>query len=168
MTSFSAKFLDDKHHEVQRKSHFAVSIEGIPAELAVHTRTANLLQKTFEVITTRHFNDVIKQAGARNFDEIQLELHDAIGPDVERAFHDWQEQIQDSKTGFMGYAINYKRSAKLIEYGINGEIRSVWQYEGVWPSVVNYGGMDKEMVDRKTISVTLTHDRGRLLAKSEQ
>ncbi len=167
-TSFNAKFLDAKHHEVQRKSHFMVSIEGIPAELAVHTRTANLLEKTFEVITTRHFNDQIKQAGARSFNDISLELHDAIGPDVERAFHDWQEQIQNSRTGFMGFAEDYKRSAKVTEYNINGEVRSVWQYEGVWPSVVSYGAMDKEMIDRKTISVTLSHDRARLLTKTEQ
>lgn len=167
-TSFNAKFLDARHHEVQKKSHFMVSIEGIPADLAVHTRTVNLLQKTFEVITTRHFNDLIKQAGARSFNDITLDLHDAIGPDVERAFHAWQEQIQDSITGHMGYAESYKRTAKLTEYNINGEVRSVWQYEGVWPSVVEYGSMDKEMVDRKTISVTLSHDRARLLAKSEQ
>lgn len=166
--TFNAKFLDARHHEVQRKSHFKISIEGIAEDIAVHTRTAALLERQFEVISTRFFNDIIKQAGARSFNDIPLELHDAIGPDVERAFHEWQDKIQNPVSGFMGFQDEYKRSAKITEYNINGEVRSVWQYEGVWPSAVNYGGMDREMLDKKTISVTLSYDRGRLLTKAEQ
>jgi hypothetical protein len=166
--TFNAKFLDARQHEVQRKSHFKISIEGIDEEIALHVRSANLLEKQFDVIATRFFNDLVKQAGARTFSDLSLELHDAIGPDVERAIHTWQEQIQDSVTGYMGYAEDYKRSAKVTEYSINGDVRSVWQYEGVWPSSVNYGGMDREDVTKKTVSVTLSYDRGRLLSTSEQ
>jgi len=165
--SFNAKFLDARQHEVQRQSHFKIAIEGFDEEFLLHIRTAALLEKSFQPIETRYFNDLVKQAGVRSFTDMPLDIHDAIGPDVERKLHAWQEQIMNSVTGYMGYAADYKRSAKITEYNINGEVRSVWQYEGVWPATINYGGLSREDVTKKSVSVTLSYDRGRLLSQAE-
>jgi hypothetical protein len=165
--TFNARFLDARQHEVQRQSHFKINIEGFDEEFLLHIRSANLVDKTFAEIETRFFNDLIKQAGTRSFTTLNIEIHDAIGPDVERQLHGWQEQIMDSTTGFMGYAQDYKRSAKITEYNINGEVRSVWQFEGVWPSNVKYGEMTREDITKKSISVTISYDRARLLSKTE-
>lgn len=165
--TFNARFLDARQNEVQRSSHFKIAIEGFSEEFLLHVRTSTLVSKTFTPIETRFFNDLVKQAGTRSFDELALEIHDAIGPDVERQLYQWQELIMSSTTGFMGYAADYKRSAKVTEYNINGEIRSVWQFEGVWPTNINYGTLTREDVAKKSISATLSYDRARLLAQNE-
>jgi hypothetical protein len=165
--TFNARFLDARQNEVQRTSHFKIAIEGFDEEFLLHVRTANLMDKSFQQIETPFFNDRVKQAGTRSFADMSVEVHDAIGPDVERRIHEWQEQIMNSNTGFMGYAADYKRSAKITEYNINGEIRSVYQYEGVWPMRVDYGSLSREDVNKKSVSMTLSYDRAKLLSISE-
>lgn len=165
--SFNARFLDARQHEVQRQSHFKIAIDGFSEEFTLHVRTSSLVSKTFTPIETRFFNDMIKQAGSRTFDDLALQIHDAIGPDVERKLHEWQDQIMNSVTGFMGYAADYKRTATITEYNINGTIRSVWEFEGVWPTNVNYGDLTREDVNKKSVSATLAYDRARLKSVSE-
>ena len=165
--TFTARFLDARQHEVQRQSHFKLVIEGFEEEFLLHIRSANGVEMSFQAIETKFFNDLIKQAGARSFGDMSIDIHDAIGPDVERKLHAWQQQIMDTKTGKMGYAADYKRTAKIVEYNINGEIRNVWQFEGVWPQNVNYGSFTREDVAKKSVSITLSYDRARLLLTSE-
>jgi hypothetical protein len=63
----------------------------------------------------------------------------------------------------MGYAEDYKRSAIVTEYGINGEIRSQWRYVGVWPSSINFGDLSRDDLTKKTIDMTLSYDKAYLL-----
>ena len=165
--TFNARFLDARQNEVQRTSHFKIAIEGFDEEFLLHVRSANLMDKSFQQIETRFFNDVVKQAGTRSFADMSVEIHDAIGPDVERRLYEWQETIMNSLTGFMGYADDYKRTAKVTEYNINGEIRNVFEFQGVWPMRIDYGSMSREDVNKKSVSVTLSYDRARLLANAE-
>lgn len=162
-TPFSARFLDLKRHEVQRKSHWKMSIEGIEEDIMLHARTTALLERQFEVINTKYFNDQVKQAGSRSFTDIPIELHDAVGPDVERKFNEWQEMILNTDTGRMGYAQDYKRTARITEYGLNSEVRAIWQLEGVWPSSCRFGELAMDDGSKKSINVTLTYDRGNLM-----
>lgn len=165
--SFNARFLDARQNEVQRQSHFKIAIDGFSEEFLLHVRTSSLVSKTFTPIETRFFNDLIKQAGSRTFDDLALTIHDAIGPDVERQLYNWQELIMNSTTGYMGYAADYKRTATITEYNINGEIRSVWEFEGVWPTNINFGDLTREDVNKKSVTVTLAYDRARLKSMAE-
>ena len=165
-SNFTAAFLDQKQHEVQRQSHFQIQIDGFDEAFSFHIRSGNLPTKTFSVIETRVYNETNKQAGARSFDDLSISIHDAVGYDIERKLHDWQEEIQVTDTGYMGYAEDYKRDAEIVEYNVNGTIRSRWHYQGIWPSSVNYGSLDKENVDKKTIDVTFSVDKAWLEAQN--
>lgn len=162
-TTFTAEFLDHKEHEVQRQSHFKIHVDGMPEEISFHIRSGKLPTVSFAAISTRHFNEVNNQAGARSFDTLGITVHDAIGFDVEKFFHDWLQEVQNTQTGEMGYAEDYKRTAYITEYSINGDVRSQWEYKGVWPSSVNFGSLSKENVDKKSVDVTLTYDKAWLV-----
>lgn len=157
---FTAGFLDQKLHEVQRRSHFKIQISGFSEEFSFHIRSGNLPTRSFDVISTRYFNEMNKQAGNATFNDLGIAIHDAIGFDIEKKIQDWQEEIQRSVDGKMGYAEDYKRTAVITEYGVNGEKRSGWILTGVFPQSVNYGDLDRESVDKKTINMNLSYDKG--------
>lgn len=163
MANFTADFLNQKAHEVQRQSHFMIQIEGFSEAFSFHLRSGNLPTISFSNIETRVFNEVNKQAGARSFDDLSVSIHDAIGHDIEKQLHDWQQEIQKTSDGTMGYAEDYKRTIYVYEYNVNGTIRSKWQFSGCYPSSVNYGSLDKENVDKKTIDVTISYDKAWLV-----
>lgn len=161
--NFTADFLDQRGHEVQRQSHFSIQIEKFSEEFSFHLRSGNLPTIGFDVISTRVFNEVNKQAGARSFDDLNITIHDAIGFNIEGMLHDWQEEIQKTDNGYMGYAEQYKRTVYITEFNVNGEPRSKWKLTGAFPSSVNYGNLDKENVDKKSIDVTISYNKATLM-----
>lgn len=161
--NLTAQFLDERRHEVQRQSHFKIQIKGLSEELTLHVRSANLPSVSFDTLSTRYGNEENKQAGNRSFNDLSLTVHDAVGLDMERQLHAWQQQVQNTRTGVMGYASDYKRTAIITEYTINGEVRSRWEFRGVWPSSISFGDLSRDGTDKKSLSMTLTYDKAWLV-----
>ena len=59
----------------------------------------------------------------------------------------------------IGFAVNYKKQARVVQYAPDGTYERTWKIEGVWPSQVSYGDLSNTDGNPKEISITLQYDK---------
>lgn len=161
-----AKYMDAMHMaqqgsyrgEPQRANNFEVVIVGLPSTLTAATESFPLPKiSTPPVEIFKGYK--VKFAGEPEFEDLSLVLKDFIEEDVESIVHEWQSQVYDVRSMSMGYASIYKKTGWVYEYAPDGTHIRSWVLDGCWPSNVDYGDMDYNNSDKKTINVTLSVDR---------
>lgn len=162
-TRHMAKSVD---YEPQRNNNFEVQIEvgtlngnaraGELITLSVATYAAP--QINISQIPISYGNNKIKFAGLPEFPDSNVVLNDYIGINVERLLSDWQKQVYDPNTQEIGLAVNYKKTAYLLEYAPDGSNLRAWQLIGCWPSALQLGDFNQEGGNVRQITMTLTYD----------
>ena len=89
---------------------------------------------------------------------MEVTVNDFIEPDVEKILWEWRLKVYNPSTGKVGWAVNYKKQARVIQYGPNGEVQRGWILDGVWPTTLNLGELDYSSGDKKQVSMTLSVD----------
>jgi len=163
--SFDAMHMSNSRaYEVQRTNHFEVHIVNVGEgdDIILSVQSSPLPTIGVDPIELPYGNTDVKVAGKLTLDDIDLEVKDFVGADIEYQIDEWQQQVFNVETGQLGYAADYKRTAYQYQYspGTAGpDITRTWVLEGVFPSSVSYGDMSYDGGDSKMISMTLSVDK---------
>lgn len=103
--------------------------------------------------TTLHFAGKTEFGGSQTITVI-----DYIGADIERILYNQQMLVTNPETGQMGWAPSYKTDATCILYSPDGYCLSGWLLRGFWFNSINYGTLQKQSADVRTIECTISYD----------
>lgn len=151
--------------EVQRKNNFILSIPGVGESeqlLILAVLSCALPTESNEVITLNYGNTNVKVAGPANTEGGSMVVRDYLQKDVELVLDNWRKEVWNKDTDAIGFAANYKRQARVIQYAPDGSYERTWKIEGLWPSSIAYGDLSNDDGGVKTINVTLQYDKARL------
>lgn len=156
--------LASEGYEVQRVNNFEIQIDGVGTKWDETIRLAVvsgfLPNESNEVISLNYGNTQITVAGAaRPNNSGSLVVRDFVQKDVEGIIALWRSQVYDKTSDAIGFASNYKKTAKVTQCAPDGTYLRSWDLEGVWPSAVDYGTISYESPGVKTISITLQYDK---------
>lgn len=164
--TLGASHLAGEGFEVQRTNNFEIQINGVTDEdriLILSVVSGFLPNESNEVITLNYGNTQITVAGAaRPNNSGTLVVRDLIQKDIEQAIDKWRATVYNKETDGIGFAFDYKKDAKVVQYAPDGTLLRTWDLEGVWPSAVDYGQISYESPGVKTISITLQYDKARI------
>lgn len=142
----------------QMTNWYVVQIDRISEDITLSATAISLPNIGTPVVELPYGNTSAKVAGQANFEDVSFRIKDAIVKDVESQIRDWQQEVYNSDNGEMGWVEEYKRTMTITQYGPHGEAQRVWEFYGVWPSQINYGGMDHSNSSAKEIDITLSYD----------
>lgn len=137
--------------EPQRVFNFSVEIplDGADKDLIIMALDSFKLPKTTnEKIELHYQNGMIYVAGKAKTDEGSLVLKDFADKDVIGAVMRWRNKVNSSKTGKVGLARDYKKTAYLTMTAPDGSYVRVCKLKGVFPPAdpdlteFNMGGND--------------------------
>lgn len=150
---------NNKSYESQRSNNFEFRMAGLPADVTLLVVSFPLPSVTVEALEIAHGNSSVSVAGKVSYSEGELVIKDAIGADIEKIIEAWHHQVYDPKTDKIGFAADYKRQGSVDEFAPDGSYVRTWTLRGCWPTVVNYGELNNESNDKKTITATIKYDK---------
>ena len=115
---------------------------------------------TQQPITVRMGNTVSKTAGTPEFADGTLNLHDFVGIETYNVLYAWQCLSFNIKTGRVGLAKDYKKTAYLLEYTTDfSKIIRVWKLYGVFITGLRKDGFDNsQSANEVKIQCSLSYD----------
>lgn len=165
LENLGASHLASSGFEVQRTNNFEIQIDNVSKQriLTLAVVSGFLPNESNEVIQLNYGNTQITVAGAaRPNNTGTLVVRDLIQEDVEKMIDDWRASVYNKDTDGIGFAFDYKKSAKVTQSAPDGTLLRVWDLEGVWPSAVDYGQISYDSPGVKSISITLQYDKARI------
>ncbi len=160
------KLVTERRYEVQRTNNFEFFVANLPSggdasrDLTTAVETFALPTISTEPTELHLGNSSVKVASTKAvFGEGSLVLKDFIIADTEAIILAWQKLVYDVENDHFGFAADYKRQAKVIEYSPNGEYSRVWVLDGCWPSSADFGELNNEAGDKKQVTVTIQYDK---------
>lgn len=179
--------IDDRAFEPQRTNHAYVQFEFPSDFVDIHGRKLAALDKEetaginpsdpnlilrlaltsngmpnqgSEVIAIRKGNEVVKFAGGVSYEDIDMQVTDFIGLDVENLISAWDGLRYNPVTGQINRAYRYKRNGSIVQYSPDGELIRSWTLKGAWINNVKYGDYNRgETGSEREISFTLHVDK---------
>lgn len=132
---------------------------GDEESLRLSVRSSSVPHFTQGVIETPVGNETLKFAGKRVFDNGSIEVYDWIGANTKQILMNWQSKSFNQKTGKVGLASDYKKTAYLVETTPDGQQVRAFKMYGCWISGLseeahNYDGGN----DMRAITATITYD----------
>lgn len=160
--------------EPQRNNNFEVQIIGLDSLRSVDkgksmpsnasdlitlsVATYSAPQINISPITVAYGNNTVKFAGKPEFPDSSITLNDYIGVNIERILSAWQKLVYNPSTQAVGNAVDYKKTAYLLEYDPSGSQVRQWQLNGCWPSQLQLGEFSQEGNSVRQLSMTLSYD----------
>lgn len=93
--------------------------------------------------------------GRYQWQDIQVQLRDPIGPSASQAVMEWVRLHSESVTGRQGYAVAYKRDLVLEMLDPTGTVVSQWIIVQSMITTANFGDLAYSQDDLATIDLTL-------------
>jgi len=155
-------FATDSNWEVQRTNHFEFVIANLANGANFTMAVESVKLPSVQIATTdlRHGNEIVKVATNPQYDGGSVTLKDAIGADIEMVLWAWYTQVLDvAGDSIMGLVVNYKRTARLVQWSPDNVISRSWQCTGVFPTSVQSGDFTYAQPDKKMISANLSVDK---------
>lgn len=171
--TLGASHLATDGFEIQRTNNFEIQIELADDSERVRNLTLAVVSgflpsESNEVINLNYGNTQITVAGAARVNNSgTLVVRDLIEKDTEKLIDEWRSLVYNKQSEAIGFAVDYKKTAKITQYAPDGTYLRVWNVEGLWPSAVDYGNISYESSGVKTISITLQYDKCTLDDRSE-
>lgn len=148
--------------EIQRRNNFEISIAGIGESerlLTLSVVSGALPSESNNVLNVQYGNTEIKVAGTYTIQSGTLVVRDFIQKDMEAVIEEWRSLVYNKETDGVGFASDYKKQARVIQFAPDGSYERTWKIEGVWPSSVDYGSLSQSDNSLKEISITLEYDK---------
>ena len=171
MGAWDSRSLGPKHlaadlkYEPQRTYNYQLNIFGLPGQgteqIMLTVVNFSLPNEQNEVIEIKHGNTNVKFAGSVTWQGSDtLTVIDYVTVDMSMIISDWRKLVYRQQSDEIGWAAEYKKAGQVVEVGPDGTFHRTWQYEGLWPSAVNYGALDHENTnDVRRIEITMQYDR---------
>ena len=147
-----------KTYEPLKKNRFIVRF---PADLGIMEWTvaqASLPHITQNVTEIQWMNTSTYVVGRYTWGDINITIHDLIGPSMSQAVMEWVRLHSESATGRQGYAAGYKRDIELELLDPTGVIVQKWILVNTWVSDANFGDVQYSDDGVKDITMTLRPD----------
>lgn len=160
--TLGASFAAGVGYELQRKNNFEFSVPGVADNdrlLTLSVISCALPTETNDVITVNYGNTNVKVAGVFNTEGGNLTVRDFLQKDMEKAIDDWRSSVYNKDTDAIGFAADYKKQARVVQYAPDGTYERTWKLIGVWPSQVSYGDLSNTDGNPKEIQITLQYDK---------
>ena len=111
-------------------------------------------------IEVRIGNTSVKTAGTPTFADTTISLHDFVGIETYNVLYAWQAQSFNIKTGRVGIASDYKKTAYMLEYTTDfSKVLRVWKLYGVWVNQLRKDGYDtSSSANEVKIQCSLSYD----------
>lgn len=164
--TLGASHLASAGWEIQRKNNFEFSAPGIGDSeqvLTLSVVSCALPTESNEVITLNYGNTNVKVAGVANTEGGNLVVRDYLQKDVENLLDQWRATVWDKSNDAIGFAANYKKQCRVVQYAPDGTYERTWKIYGVWPSQVTYGDMSNNDGGVKEVQITLQYDKAILV-----
>jgi len=161
---------DDRQYEVQRGNHFTVifgpaSSKDAKASDDVWIKTIEMAVEglslpniTVDAMSLSRGNQTYKVAGKVQIEFGELTLRDFITADTEAMLMNWFSKVYNPQTAQIGFAADYKRQARLIEYSPDGSVARNWKLEGCWPSTMTSGALSSDNSEKKQVTCQVQVD----------
>lgn len=161
----------DGGFEPQRQNNFYVEISDIAGDkdlitLALDTAFAPVVRN--EEIALPYGNEVVFAAGRAVPEPGALILRDFIDRDVLSMLINWRREVYDERTGAIGLAADYKKTAYIVLFGPDATAGTPgtfgerqWELRGVWPMHINpaASGLTMNASGPVTIEMSLRFDK---------
>lgn len=151
--------------EPQRNNNFELQITGLSG---INSNAGDYItlsvadyappQINISSINVSYGNNSVKFAGKPEFPNSTITLNDFIGINIERVLFGWQKLVYDPDTQIVGRAVDYKKTAYLLEYDPSGQTPRQWQINGCWPAELQLGQFSQEGNSLRQITCTLIYD----------
>lgn len=183
LTKGTNHMVNDVGYEPQRTNNYEVQIVGLEGIVDMYGHTVSQSSNASEIITlstasfeapnitispitVRYGNNSIKFAGVPEFPDSSIVLNDYIGVNTEKILSAWFSQAYNPVTEEIGYAVEYKKTAFLIEYDTKYSTGStkynyqsrVWKMEGCWLANLQLGSFSAEGGAQRQITATMVYD----------
>jgi hypothetical protein len=155
-------FATDSDWEVQRTNHFEFIIAHLTGGPNLTMAVESVKLPSVQISTTdlRHGNEIVKVATNPQYDGGSVTVKDAIGADIEMLIWNWYTKVLDvAGDSIMGLVVDYKRTARLIQWSPDNAISRAWRCTGVFPTSVQSGDFTYAQPDKKMISCNLSVDK---------
>lgn len=164
-----------KYYEIQRTNNFEFYVSGlsgmfdIPTNQFAEANAEDVLRISVSKSSIPHFtqsaiqvkrgNNTMKFAGVPEFGSGSLTLNDYIGAGTKEVLMAWQNQSYDVKTEKVGLAMDYKKTAYLLEYTPDYQLVRTWKLFGCWVSELSEDDYSHDSADKHTISCKIEYDK---------
>ena len=159
----------DPFQEPKRKNRWVLEFVNAPelAGIELALKTAALPQVSFERHEVHRKNERYYVAGKPEYGTLEFSFYSFQGDlnDGGRLVYEWLKKIYDPSTdGDMGLkgptsGAGYAVEATMNLQGPTGEVIESWRYRGMWPTEINYDGLDYSDSGPIMISVTCSIDK---------
>ena len=137
-------------------NRFIMYIDGIPSYFIYKVSGPGF--DAGEIIVD-HINVYRKTKGKIKWDDMTLELYDAITPSAQQSVMEWARLAHESVTGRDGYSDFYKKDLKLELIGPPGDIVGEWVIKGAFVKTAKFGDYAWDGGDQKVIlNLTIAMD----------
>jgi len=154
----------DLKWEPQRTNNFQLNIFGLPGQgtemIMLALVSFSLPTISNDPISVKHGNTDVKFAGVTQWQgSNSLQVNDYITTDMSQIISDWRALVYNPVTDAIGWAVEYKKTGEVVEFGPDGTFYRTWHYEGLWPNEVNFGELSHDGNDIRKIEMTIQYDR---------
>lgn len=164
-------------YEIQRTNNYEVQIEGLDSGLldmngnsvsqssksseiiTLSTASFEAPTITIDPITISYGNGRVKYASVGTFGDCSITLNDYIGLNTEKILSAWFAQAYNPVEEIVGYAVDYKKTAYLIEYDSKYVQARSWKLEGAWLASLQFGSYSAEGGAARQMTANLVYDR---------
>lgn len=164
--SLGPSHFSDEGWELQRTNNFEIMITGLGEDkrriITLAVASGFLPDEGNDPIDISYGNTKVSVAGVfSGATDGSVTIRDVIQQDVEMIIEEWRSKVYNKETKAVGFAHDYKTTARIVQYAPDGTQTRAWKLSGVWPTRVNYGSLDYESNNIKTIDLTLRYDEAR-------
>lgn len=141
--------------EPKVQNRFLMRIGGVPTYLV--RKVASPSFNAGEIILD-HINVYRKVKGKVRWNDMSMELYDAVTPSGAQAVMEWARLAHESVTGRDGYSDFYKKNITLEVLGPVGDVVGEWLVMGAYVKEANFGEYDWSQEAYVSISMTIAMD----------
>jgi hypothetical protein len=141
--------------EPKVQNRFLMRIGGVPTYLV--RKVASPSFNAGEIILD-HINVYRKVKGKVRWNDMSMELYDAVTPSGAQAVMEWARLAHESVTGRDGYSDFYKKNITLEVLGPVGDVVGEWLVMGAYVKEANFGEYDWSQEAYVSINMTIAMD----------
>jgi hypothetical protein len=118
-----------------------------------------LPNETTDLVELHYLNERRHYAGKTLYEGGTIQCVDFIDQHIATQINAWRRLVYNPLNGKVGWKANYAGQGNIWLYAPNGQGERMWELRGLWPSSVNWGGLDYNSGDKVLIDITLVYDK---------
>lgn len=131
-----------------RPTLYQVEILGLPDKLRFMAKTAQLPGKNIGMIDVPYMGQILKVAGDVTYEDLELTITLDKDFSVRTEIEKWMEIIRAPASALGAGNMNlYKTIANVVQLGIDGEELAIYNFIGLFPTVLSPVELGFESVD---------------------